>query len=255
MDLSDFKYNLTALKRCDQYWDEMKPIEGGRLCEKCAKIIVDFSNMTYTEIAFFMAEKTGPVCGYYLPEQLSKRSASKVLPVALGMSTLSIVATPTCAQNPCLTSLYAHVDGIKNVEDSQIKPKEINQKFESLTLKGLVQSFDTATKQTDIVGWATVIVKGTRIAVSANEKGEFELHYPRPLDTDTIKLVISAVALEIKEISITLNTQSEYNLGIITMNKEYGLTEFYVTVKQPWLKRTWRKLTKPFLKKSSEAKL
>ena len=56
MEIENFKNSLKRLKKCNMYWDEMKPNENGRLCQKCDKTIIDFSKMSFTEITFKMSE-------------------------------------------------------------------------------------------------------------------------------------------------------------------------------------------------------
>ncbi|HEY0610170.1 MAG TPA: hypothetical protein VGD35_10955, partial [Chitinophaga sp.] len=89
MELEDFKHSLKRLQKCDQIWDEMKPVDGGRHCQKCSKRIVDFSRMTYTEMALFRSEQAGPTCGFYLPEQLPQYNyRAETLPTVVGFTAL-----------------------------------------------------------------------------------------------------------------------------------------------------------------------
>ncbi len=246
MELDNFKYNLLKLKKCDQFWDDMKPVSGGRHCKSCSKTIVDFSLMTYTEIAFFMSESEKPVCGFYLPEQLSVgHKKINSLPLKIGLSTLLTTTTATYGQP------HIKQDTIQTTIESSkeiiTKPSEatINPINDTLIIKGKVQSFDTSSKVIEVLPFASVIIKGTKIGVACNEFGEFNLKYVPNFNAGQIHIVISAVAIETKEISIYLKNQKEIDLGLITLDKyKDNFTVFYVTTKKrSWLNMFWRKIT------------
>lgn len=54
----------------------MTPQEKGRLCDKCCKVVVDFTNMATEKVIQFIQERTSErVCGRFRPDQI-------VVPVA-----------------------------------------------------------------------------------------------------------------------------------------------------------------------------
>lgn len=148
MDLENFKYNLAKLKKCNQYWDEMNPVMGGRHCSKCDKTIVDFSNMSFTDIAFFMSESKESVCGFYLPEQLAqiKKSKSK-FPVTLGLSTLLTTSVITKAEK-----IHPSIENFQNEKKpflgitSEASFITDNNRVDTIYLTGNIQTFDTIKK-------------------------------------------------------------------------------------------------------------
>lgn len=94
--------DLTALPRCGQRWEGMRPVEGGRLCASCDRVIVDFRRMSPAEIAERHAFSDGPVCGLYSPGQLGQappsRRALPVLSAAASLAALLGVAAPAAGQ-------------------------------------------------------------------------------------------------------------------------------------------------------------
>ncbi len=46
--------NLSQIKRCDQYWDDMEQKDKGRICSKCEKFLYDFRGMSDLEIAYIL---------------------------------------------------------------------------------------------------------------------------------------------------------------------------------------------------------
>jgi len=57
-------------KKCDQNWLEMTPVEGGRICGGCNKMVVDFTKKPWEEIEQIQRENNNSICGMYKPKQL-----------------------------------------------------------------------------------------------------------------------------------------------------------------------------------------
>ena len=250
MDLENFKHNLSRLKKCNQYWDEMKPITGGRLCNKCEKKIVDFSDMSFTEIAFYMSESKEPVCGFYLPEQLEQIKSYKTnLPLAIGLSTLLTTSTISKAENNHSRTEQNVVEK-ESLKDLEAETSHIGDRYltDTVYFTGIIQSIDTTKKMNTPVSYASVIIKGTKTGVSTMENGSFKLPYLPPHEICKIYLVVMSVGLETREIEINYSGQKQIDLGTITLTAyERELSEFYViTKKRSALGRLWRKITKPF---------
>lgn len=249
MNLENFKHNLTRLKKCNQYWDEMKPVTGGRLCNKCEKKIVDFSHMSFTEIAFYMAESKDPVCGFYLPEQLEQIKFNKTnLPLAIGLTTLLTTSTVSKAENnhSCTEQNIVEKESRQNLasKTSQIKD---NYLTDTIYFTGKIQCLDTTTTNIPL-SYAAVIIKGTKTGVSAMEDGSFKLSYVPTHNIGKIYLVVMSVGLESREIEVNYSGQKQIDLGTIILTAyERELSEFYVTTKKrSALGRLWHKITKPF---------
>ena len=220
MDLDNFKYNLSNLKKCNQYWDEMNPVSGGRLCNKCAKTIVDFSKMTFTDIAFFMAESNEPVCGFYLPEQIEQTKIPKSkFPIAVGLTTL--LATSTISKAEMVSSTTEqNILKIKYNEENQSDnfKNELANKSDTLFIVGKIKYFDSVTNKFEPVPHVSVIIKNPRLGVVSDKNGEFRLRYGIA-NNPKIYLRVSAVGFLAKEIEIDYNTQNEINVGDIILKK------------------------------------
>jgi hypothetical protein len=67
------KIQLSIPEPCHQSWNQMTTAEQGRYCNACAKVVVDFSMMTDTEVlSYFTKRDPGKVCGRALPSQLDR---------------------------------------------------------------------------------------------------------------------------------------------------------------------------------------
>ena len=59
---------------CNEDWNAMTPKEKGRFCDSCAKVVVDFSQMTDNEIvAYFQVNNAKKTCGHFKKEQLLQK--------------------------------------------------------------------------------------------------------------------------------------------------------------------------------------
>ncbi|HEX8392152.1 MAG TPA: hypothetical protein VF665_07365 [Longimicrobium sp.] len=102
-----------GLRRCGQRWDEMKPVEGGRLCGACDRRIVDFRQWTDVEIALAHVRSEQPVCGVYSDPQLARMGMMDAAPpqpgrrlpvLALGASLLGTAAHAQTPGTPPVTA-------------------------------------------------------------------------------------------------------------------------------------------------------
>jgi hypothetical protein len=74
---------ITIPKPCHENWNEMHPAEKGRFCDRCTKIVFDFTKMKQDEIdKYLLAHKNEKLCGRFMKEQV-KSSISIQIPVNL----------------------------------------------------------------------------------------------------------------------------------------------------------------------------
>jgi hypothetical protein len=70
--MKDFKIDIP--KPCHEDWDKMTPAGQGRHCVSCETTVVDFSEMSATEIQVFFKERTGKkICGNFKASQLDEK--------------------------------------------------------------------------------------------------------------------------------------------------------------------------------------
>ena len=68
------KIQLSIPEPCHENWDSMAPTEQGRYCNACAKEVIDFSNMSDSDVLnyFLRKKKDEKVCGRAYPDQLDR---------------------------------------------------------------------------------------------------------------------------------------------------------------------------------------
>jgi hypothetical protein len=67
---------IKVQESCHENWNGMQPNQQGRHCQSCQKTVVDFTDMTHTElINFFTKNNTGNTCGRFNNDQLQRSMA------------------------------------------------------------------------------------------------------------------------------------------------------------------------------------
>lgn len=250
MEIENFKNSLKRLRNCNMYWDEMQPNEKGRLCQKCNKTIIDFSKMSFTEIAFKMSETNESTCGYYLPEQIEEIKQSKNnITLSFGLTTLIATTSFANSENEAnnIIEKYSSNRIYNDNENNEKYTKQNKIINDSILISGRIEYYDSISKKNLTDSYAYVIIKGTKSGTSTNENGDFQIKYLPSLENEKLILSIGAIGFEQKEIEISTEHKIT-NLGVIILVKrEAELSEFIVTAKKrSFIGRIFRKITKPF---------
>jgi hypothetical protein len=75
------KNRISIENPCHEDWNRMTPETQGRFCNSCEKIVIDFSEMSDSEILqFFNKPKTEKICGRFKSEQLKQKTESTTPP-------------------------------------------------------------------------------------------------------------------------------------------------------------------------------
>jgi hypothetical protein len=190
---------------CHENWENMSPVEKGRFCGSCQKQVIDFTGMTDAQVAaFFKKPSTGSVCGRFMGDQLERNIElprkripwikyffTVALPAFLvsrsaAQETRNIVrkdATVVCSRPPGI------MGKINPNKARPVVPK---------TIKGFILD----SKGNPVEG-AYVMLKGTKIAASANEYGYFNFENVAPEKG----MVLVGMALGYLQREITIDPQ------------------------------------------------
>ena len=253
--------NFSELPICDQKWETMPIIEGGRLCEKCNTKMIDFSEMSNLEIIKLHAETEGRVCGYYSPSQLTSPFQEKaeldapsfLAKAIIGLSTLTttLFLNPT----PSIAQVSTEIVPKKNKNNpNQIKHPNTGQVQEVIVLKG--QLLDEERKP---LPYASVYIKETEWGVSTDSQGLFTLALKKEdvckKDTFTVVYFFLGFQTVERKISCTSLDRDELWLGeqilktkneIIISKKRFeppliGHTSFGIAPQPTPKKKWWQK--------------
>ncbi|RSK37502.1 carboxypeptidase-like regulatory domain-containing protein [Hymenobacter metallilatus] len=159
---------------CHENWQAMTPAAQGRHCAACSQVVVDFTRMTDAEVVAYLSRPTGPGCGRFRAEQLSRPlRATAEAPasrrwLAAALAVLGVGATvPAVAQTkPAAPVEHQILMGVPLVPEAVVKPIP--------SIRGQVT--DAATGEA--LPGVTVLLHGLQISVSTRSDGTFELLLP-----------------------------------------------------------------------------
>lgn len=244
--------NLSKLKRCNQYWEDMPEIEKGRLCLQCQNIIIDFRNMTEAEIAQAHAFSENKVCGLYTKKQLQKptrktkrQKSNKWTSAYIGLfSFLTINSFGQENGEPAKTEQT----------EKEFHPNSTFQKKESQKQSIVKDSIFIKGVITDEIGsplpYANVIIKNTETGTTSDFDGNYQLNITEQLDSmETLTLKYAYIGYETEE--RVVNYQFVKNIENRTINirfREGDIIEFVISRKQPLHKRIWNRIKNVFKK-------
>lgn len=222
---------------CHENWDHMSQAEKGRFCASCQKQVIDFTNMSDSQLAaFFKKPSDGSVCGRFFQDQLERdiEIPKKRIPwvkyffqFALPAFLVSMKATaqgnvrvkqvsnsqslPACSNlTTGVVAMAAPVERIRLTGDTTVMPAQKQNEL-SVLLQGKpkinIQPVFFSVIKGIVVGennnpvpFATVMIKGTKLGVMANSEGAFKIE--KPLTEREITLQVSSVGYEEKEMLI-----------------------------------------------------
>ncbi len=188
---------LKIAEPCNENWANMQANEQGRFCNSCKKNVIDFTQIDNKELINIIMHHDANICGHFnehqlnvsLPTEAEKRSPWKKYFFSFLVSAF-LFAKQTVAQkamgkvkatktlcNPVLISPSANMPGQRHFEFSG-------------TL------IDAATSN-PITG-ATVQITNIYSGTATDDFGKFTL--TSKISTDTVKVIITAIGYETKEI-------------------------------------------------------
>ena len=189
------KIQLSIPEPCHENWDNMTPTQQGRYCNACAKEVIDFSNMSDSEVLsyFLRKKKADTVCGRAFPDQLEREM--RVLPKKKKhwqwyymLSAFLFFMKP--AKTKAQGKVIMRSDTTNPVQAVKFEGGE--EKSKTNFVKAVVT--DAAGKP---VPFASVKIIGTDRGTGANEEGKFELF----IENSQMKIEISALGYETKIIA------------------------------------------------------
>lgn len=217
-------FKITIPEPCHENWATMTQTEKGRHCASCQKEVIDFTSKSDKELAY-LVQSNSNICGRMRIDQVDreimlsrkqKRSlpsyaAALLIPLAIGtthevQSQSTQIQTEQTINSTIQTPTRPHIVG-------KIMPQQ------KRLIKGIV-----ADPQGNILGGATITIKGTDRAVRSNFDGNYEI-WVSPGET-LIYSYIGYKALEIKitsQKSIRVTLENEDIMGDVIIEVMGGL--------------------------------
>lgn len=197
---------------CNEDWDKMSVVEQGRKCEKCNRVLQDFSNKSDKEIIDII-RNTGKICGRVNPSQLNRDIPmefktprkpffiNRISPFLLSLGGLTLTQN-AMAQNPSI---------VKTAIDKDSSDYSI--------VKGVVTD-----KEDRPISTVRISIKGSTAFTYSDDDGLFRLKIPsNQIGNDKITLLAepySNDSTSILENTIEYKQDSSYTIKLPIKSQE-----------------------------------
>jgi hypothetical protein len=202
---------------CHENWDAMTTQDKGRFCASCAKTVVDFSQMSDTQVLNFLSQSKGRLCGRFAQDQLERQ----LVPVKTDRKKIwwMVVLMPLALLFNKANAQSKTGKKLSNIEYNKCERSmglvAVGTHQTSDTGHGISNKVITGTivdnKNNPIAG-ASILLKGTTIGTTSDYMGNFQLYLPA--NDSSAKFTVTAVGYEAKEFHSAFNDTSKANIEI-----------------------------------------
>lgn len=129
--------SIKVVEPCHENWNEMSPVEQGRHCASCNKIVTDFSKMSDRQLIKHL--KSGARgCGRFRDDQLNRALSSPEPKSSWNWKWLAAASLSTLITLPSFAT-YAHRKSVKPIQISQPALPEVDSSHpEFLEFSGVI---------------------------------------------------------------------------------------------------------------------
>ncbi len=209
---------------CHEDWNKMNSQEKGRFCGSCQKLVIDFSQMSDTEIINYFKEYKGQnTCGHFKKSQVDRKLIEKesiiqetprrklfLKELAAACFAFFLASTDAKAQNETTTNQQHQNLETENSNQNQGKEIAINGKVKN---------------GNKVLSNAIISIKGTEHKTVSLENGLFSIYIPNELaqNQEFVTLVVEYEGLETKEIEVKTSPTNQF-IEIDFEEKEFVFT-------------------------------
>lgn len=229
--------NISIPNPCHQSWQQMTPVEQGRHCQSCAKIVTDFTEMPASDIIAYF-NTNGKTCGRFSPAQLTaintvlepkKRSRFSWKGLAAAASLISLI--------PNLKAQAQQVNKTEQAPSVREKNSE-NAKADSALITTIVKGKIIAKADKLPLPGVNVMIKGSTFGAVTDVDGNFRVQV---VSASNI-LVINYIGYKTIEVAVAKSAQT---LEIELEAQQVIMGEIAI-MRQPVHKRIWHKIKRIF---------
>jgi hypothetical protein len=188
---------------CHQKWEDMHPAAAGNFCNSCKKNVIDFTGMSDNQLMEYFKNNRSSVCGRFYEDQLN-------MPLPIPVKKIPWLRYFFQISLPALLLGYkANAQRVLKKNPAPIELREIKNDQPNALGKDFTVTGTITGKNGDPVSYASVMIKGSEVGVSADSSGAFKITLPQ----DIRFLEITAVGYEKKLVPVN-NTRSNIELNI-----------------------------------------
>jgi len=198
--MNNKRYFLSIDKPCEQEWTAMSQSDDGRFCNHCSKSVVDFTQLTDTQVIKILEQNSGKLCGRLTQEQLNRtiqiyqpKNTSRLYKILAGIFLFGI------SKNSLALNLKNFDKATFSIVDNKLTNTHLSKNNSDLakdSLKNVVQGLVIDSETNMPLAFASVFIKDKKIRTSTDMYGKFSLVIPDSLLTKKIYLDIRYVDYE-----------------------------------------------------------
>jgi hypothetical protein len=161
-------FTLQINEPCHEDWNLMSPSEQGRYCGMCQKSVVDFTNMTDTQLSNYFKLNTGNTCGRFYDDQLNHPIAAptKTIPWLRYFFTITLPAFLFSAK-----AIAQKKVGIESIVLSNDKiKKDTTEQLKVETLKEVIVYGTPSRKRMTMIAGGVSILRCTSTGINISSK-------------------------------------------------------------------------------------
>lgn len=209
-------YKVSLSFQCEENWNKMTPVQQGKHCAACNKVVVDFSSMTDTQLIEYLL-KNKNTCGKFKPSQLNRTYsiASKTKKTHWPAIAAMLVAGMFSLTSTGLHSAM-HGGTIVTTETNPLVSKKVEP--DKTKTYFTIKLFDESTNEKILYG--TIFIEGLG-SFSSNEKGEFliENNIEKPNFPKTLSITASGPGYQSKVYKILSKYILDFSYATIYLEK------------------------------------
>jgi len=209
------KKGATLLKienPCQQDWDSMETAAGGRFCQHCSHIVIDFTSLSDSQVLAVIEKSNGKLCGRFRESQLNRlmvqaegvNSNPRLYKILAGLLLLATannaISKPPNDNNRVMTQSPAPDTG-SPYQVGKLAYVPVKTRASNDSISGSV--IDGNTKKP--LAHATVHLKNSKRTWMLDATGKFAIIWPEGNLPNTIIFQISAPGYETLEFAVDKN--------------------------------------------------
>lgn len=237
-------YILKIDNPCGQDWTSMTQNVIGKFCSHCSKTVVDFTNLTDSEVIKIVEQTSGKLCGRLTNQQVNRlleinqpSSNSRLYKILAGLMLVGVTENSLATNR---TSLQTEIISIQDNEELSEQQLENNQEILTDSLKNVVQGIVLDSETKEPLLYATILIKDTKIGVVTDVDGKFKFVIPDSLLSDNITLVVTYIGYEKTEFTVNRAELPMTKELLIIPGKSVLMGDVIIIKKKKW----WQRKTK-----------
>jgi CarboxypepD_reg-like domain len=194
------RYLLSIDKPCKKEWTSMSQSDDGRFCSHCSKSVVDFTQLTDSQVVKIIEQNSGKLCGRLSQEQLKRtiqiyqpKNTARLYKILAGVFLFGI------SKNSLALNLKNFERGSVSIIDNKLTNTHLSKNKSDLakdSLKNVVQGLVIDSETNMPLVFASVFIKDKKILTSTDMYGKFTLVIPDSLLTRKMYLDIRFIGYE-----------------------------------------------------------